>query len=285
MTEQKKREYIRNSCLYQEELDNFFELPEEEQKKLIKRAEERITELEPNESKLAQEVGADTLAIAFTDEIDDLDESRINDFYLQRAKWYFDSKRFFEKPEAEELLKEYGVLPVDKEGKYITTGDYDYIGRNLIRRQFKDLSYSTEEKAEKLINQLWEDKTQFLTDERLRELSEARNGIGFKEFLFCEEYIKTGKVTKTCESLGIGRTTCYDYLKKEEVKKYLEERRKEIKEESDYLMKTGFNDCFTELHRLATKDSCIQDHDKIKAIDCYLRHYEQSIYKDNQQIS
>ena len=279
MTNEEKREYIRNSCLYQEELDNFFELSEEEQKKYIKEAEEKITQLEPNEYELAKEMGADTLAIAFYSELDELDESRINDFYMNRAKWYFDSKRFFDKPEAEELLKEYGVLPVGKNGEYLTSGDYDYIEGNIIERQFKDLSYSTRDKAKKLINQIWEDKTQFLTDERLQELSEARNGIEFKEFLFCEEYIKTGKVTKTCESLGIGRTTCYDYLKKDEVKKYLETRRNEIKEESDYLMKQGFNDCFSELHRLATKETCIQDHDRIKAIDCYLRHYEQSIYK------
>lgn len=279
MTKEEKREYIRNSCLYQEELDNFFELSEEEQKKYIKEAEEKITQLEPNEYELAKEMGADTLAIAFYSELDELNESRINDFYMNRAKWYFDSKRFFDKPEAEELLKEYGVLPVGKNGEYLTSGDYDYIEGNIIERQFKDLSYSTRDKAKKLINQIWEDKTQFLTDERLQELSEARNGIGFKEFLFCEEYIKTGKVTKTCESLGIGRTTCYDYLKKDEVKKYLETRRNEIKEESDYLMKQGFNDCFSELHRLATKETCIQDHDRIKAIDCYLRHYEQSIYK------
>lgn len=279
MTEE-QRIQIRNACLYDEELETFEEHSEEEQKAFIKRAEERINELEPTSKKLAQEMGTDLLAIAYYNELDSLDIEKIEDFYLYRSKWYYNAKRFFEKEESKSLIEEWGILPVDKEGEYITSGEYEYITRDIIESQFKNLSEPLQEEAEGLINLLWEDRTQFLTNDRLQELSKKRNGIGFKEFLFCEEYIKTGKITKTCESLGIGRTTCYDYLKKEEVKKYLEERKKEIKEESDNLMKTGFNDCFTELHNLITETVGIQDIDKIKAIDCYLRHYEQLFKKE-----
>lgn len=274
------KNYIISSCLYQEEIDSFNELSKQEQEKLKKRAKEIITEFDMFENKLIKEMGTDILAIAFTSELEDLDETTIYDFYSERGNWYFDSKRFFEKSESKELFEEYGVLPVDKKGEYLTIGDYNYISKNIIKRQFKNISSKTEEEAEKIMRELWEDRTQFLTDEKLRDLSKTKNGIGFKEFLFCEEYIKTGKVTKTCESLGIGRATCYDYLKKPEVKVYLEERKEEIKKESDNLLKKGFNDCFSELHRLVTEKSFIQDHDKIKAIDCYLRHYEQCINKE-----
>ena len=112
----------------------------------------------------------------------------------------------------------------------------------------------------------------------MKKESIKQNGIGFKEFLFCEEYIKQGKIVKVAESLGIGRTTCYDYLKKPEVKKYLDQRKKEIKQESDDLLKTGFNDCFSELHQIVTNEHTDRQ-TKIKAIDTYLKHYEQSLYK------
>ena len=55
-------------------------------------------------------------------------------------------------------------------------------------------------------------------------------------------------------------------------------RRKEIKQESDDLLKTGFNDCFSELHQIVTNEHTDRQ-TKIKAIDTYLKHYEQSLYK------
>ena len=73
----------------------------------------------------------------------------------------------------------------------------------------------------------------------------------------------------------------YEYLKKKEVQDYLQERREEIRKESDSLLQTGFFKCFEELHNIIEKQYN-SDCDRIKAIDCYLRHYEQAIYKQNE---
>ena len=165
--------------------------------------------------------------------------------------------------------------------------EYYYIDNNDLFELLKNEGFitdneSTDREIKDIIYKLWEDQTKMITNKTLNEYSIKRNGLSFRKFLFCEEYIKTGRITDTSDTLGIGRTTCYEYLKDKEVQEYLDSRRKEIKEESDRLFKEGFMDCFQELHDLITNKSYIQDHDKIKAIDCYLRHYENTISKETE---
>lgn len=278
MTDKEKELACIYYSLYQEEIDYFYSLDEKEQEEIIETARKQIEALEEPEKKLAKYMGIEMLAIFYCYDLrsDPINEKNVNDLYNDRKQWIEEAKRFFNKPEAEEIFKKYGIQETYQSGDYKTEEEF-------LSNVFKEEGFELEEpnKFKAILCKLWKNGKQFPTEKILDEESKKQNGIGFKEFLFCEEYIKTGKVTKTCESLGIGRTTCYDYLKKEEVKKYLEERRKEIKNESDDLLKTGFFDCFQELHKLAMKETYIEERDRIKAIDCYLRHYEQSIYKQN----
>lgn len=282
MTDKEKELACIYYSLYQEEIDNFYSLDEKEQEEIIEATKKQIEALEEPEKKLAKYMGIEMLAIVYYLDLrdDPINEQNVNDLYNDRKQWIEEGRRFFNKPEAEEIFKKYGIQETYQSGEYKTE-------RQFIKNAFKEEGFkiSSPEKFEDILCKLWENRKQFPSEKILDEQSKKENGIGFKEFLFCEEYLKTGKITKTCDSLGIGRTTCYDYLKKEEVKKYLEERRTEIKNESDDLLKTGFFDCFQELHKLVTKEEYIENHDRIKAIDCYLRHYEQSIYKQNNEIS
>ncbi len=134
-------------------------------------------------------------------------------------------------------------------------------------------NYTFKRWIEKLIYQLWENQKQPLTSSQLNETSKKQNGLNFKKYIFCEEYLKTGRITKTCEVLNIGRTTGHRYLLDEEVQKYLKERRQEIKQESDELLQSGFKDCFSKLLDM-TNDDTTTDSDKVKAIDTFLKHYE-----------
>lgn len=120
--------------------------------------------------------------------------------------------------------------------------------------------------------QLWENQHKPLTSESLNDYSIKREGLPFKKYLFCEEYMKSGNITKTCESLCIGRTTGQRYLNDEEVKKYIQERREQMKSENETRMKEGFHKCFNKLLEI-TEESGHQDSDRIKAIDTFLKHY------------
>lgn len=277
MTEEQKDLQCTYNALYQEEIDYFYSLSEERQKELLKATEEQIEQLEPCEKELAKKMGALLLAIRFCEDLleDPINEKNINDTYIDRYKYIEEARRFFEKENSEDLFQKYGIIDTYESG--------DFKQEEVIDLSFEDSGFkvNTDEKRFKHIFQdLWQNHKQFPSEQVMNDESIKRNGIGFKQFLFCEEYIKQGKITKTAESLGIGRTTCYDYLKQDEVKQYLETRRKEIKQESDDLLKTGFFDCFNELHQIVTKDTPRQD--KLKAIDIYLKHYEQSIYKTNE---
>lgn len=281
MTDSKKKECIISNGLYQEEIDSFYELPKEKQKELIEATEKQIEELEPNEKEIAKKLGSLFLAIVYQSDLleDPINEGNINKIYEDRIEWIEQAERFFKREDSEELYKKYGVLDTYANGE-LKIDDY------LLETIFRESGFTIREDKEKfkeIIKNVLkdEDKLKFPSEEVLKENSIKQNGIGFKEFLFCEEYIKQGRITKVAKQLGIGRTTCYDYLKKDEVKQYLTDRRKEIKNESDNLLKSGFFDCFQELHSLITDKSYIQDSDKIRAIDTYLRHYETSINKEN----
>lgn len=133
-------------------------------------------------------------------------------------------------------------------------------------------NYKLKKSIQKIMFQLWENQHKPLTSESLNDYSIKREGLPFKKYLFCEEYMKSGNITKTCESLCIGRTTGQRYLNDEEVKKYIQERREQMKSENETRMKEGFHKCFNKLLEI-TEESGHQDSDRIKAIDTFLKHY------------
>lgn len=144
-------------------------------------------------------------------------------------------------------------------------------------------NYRLKNYIEKLIFQLWENQHKPLTNKSLNEYSVKREGLPFKKYLFCEEYLKSGNIKRTCESLCIGRTTGQRYLKDEEVKKYIEERRQEMQKENEERMKEGYHKCFNKLLEI-TEESGHHDSERIKAIDIFLKHYEFILKPKNDSI-
>lgn len=186
-------------------------------------------------------------------------------------------RNFFEDKDAFIILLLYGLVDKDSEGNYeindnIVTGLAKENGFNIIDDDKK-------EEIEQIISTIWEDKSEIITPETLDDYSKKRNGIDFKYFVFCEEYIKNGRITDVAKKLNIGRRTCYDYLQKKEVQAYLKERQDEIKEENTQLMKQRYNECFDELFKMTRESYPIMNTDRIKAIDTFLKHYENIILK------
>ena len=93
-----------------------------------------------------------------------------------------------------------------------------------------------------------------------------------QHFIFCEEYLKRGKIKPTCEHLGISRNTAYTWLKDKKVQEYLTSRQDEIKEETNNTFLNTYRECFNVLNEMIT-DNNLYDSDKIKAIDTFLKHY------------
>jgi hypothetical protein len=176
--------------------------------------------------------------------------------------------------EKKEILETYDEIIVPYEDEYYITEDE--VKTLLLKSGFQIDDRDQVRDIKKRLERLWKDKSEMLVPSVLEKDSKEWEGISFKKFLFCEEYIKTGKVKATCESLGIGRTTAFEYLKDKEVQEYLQERKKEIKEESEKLFEQGLNEAFEELLKIIKEDSkqeCVLNR-KVKAIDTYLRHYE-----------
>lgn len=207
------------------------------------------------------------------------DEAVIDRIY-ELAQDYDHINNFFKDKDAYTILNLYGVVDKDDNGFY-------QLNDNIVNRIIQENDYYIEsedkqEEIKKLIFSNWENQKEIITPEKLDKYSEKRNGINFKYFLFCEEYIKSGKMTDVAKKLGIGRRTCYDYLQKKEVKQYLQERQEEIKEENTNLMKQRFNECFDTLYDMGVKNKdnpYTADSIKIKAIDIFLKHYENSVLK------
>lgn len=129
------------------------------------------------------------------------------------------------------------------------------------------------EAFKKVIEPLYDDRKQLPNNDLINKASEERNGINLKHFIFCEEYIKRGKIKPTCEYLGISRNTAYLWLKDENVQRYLKDRQDEIKRETDDTFLDTYRECFNELNSMVKSDY-MQNSDKIKAIDVFLKHYE-----------
>lgn len=196
------------------------------------------------------------------------------------ASDYDHINNFFRDKDAFTILHLYGIVEKDDNGEYIINDD-------IVKQIIKENGYNIEDKDDTanikdLIKDTWENKKEIITTDKLNEYSEKRNGINFKYFVFCEEYIKTGKITEVAKKLNIGRRTCYDYLEKKEVKDYLKERQKEIREENTELMKQRFNKCFDTLFDMGVEHKqYVRDDIQVKAIDTFLKHYENSVLRQN----
>ena len=122
------------------------------------------------------------------------------------------------------------------------------------------------------ISLTWENKKEILNPNDINDISEKQNGINFKEFIFCEEYLKRGKIKPTCEHLGISRNTAYLWLKDKKVQEYLKNRQDEIKRETDDTFIQTYRASFNQLNKMINSTG-IDTTDKIKAIDVFLKHY------------
>ena len=198
--------------------------------------------------------------------IEDLDYNAL----LERYKWYNEGVKFFEDENAFNILDEYGVI-VEKDDEGFYKLNDTIVNKILSENGF----YITKDKEDikNVIYDTWENQKELLTNANINKSSEERNGLNFKHFIFCEEYIKRGKIKPTCDYLGISRNTAYLWLKDDKVQRYLKERQDEIKQDTDNTFKQTYNECFNQLNNMINS-TFIQNDDKIKAISTFLKHYE-----------
>lgn len=130
-----------------------------------------------------------------------------------------------------------------------------------------------EDTFKKVVALLYGNREQLPDNDLINKASEEQNGINLKHFIFCEEYIKRGKIKPTCEYLRISRNTAYLWLKDEKVQQYLKDRQDEIKRETDDTFMQTYRESFNELNKMI-KSNYMENADKIKAIDVFLKHYE-----------
>lgn len=189
---------------------------------------------------------------------------------------YIQGLNFLDKDnkEKKEILETYEriIFPSDSE-YYLTRDEVEDL---LLKSGFQIDDRDKIDDIKDQLSKLWKDKSKMLVPSVLEKDSKEWQGIPFKKLLFCEEYIKTGKVKTTCESLGIGRTTAFEYLKDKEVQEYLQERKEEMRKESEEIFKQGINTSFEELLKIIQdihKDDDTLNR-KVRAIDTYLKHYE-----------
>lgn len=170
-----------------------------------------------------------------------------------------------------EIWELYGdIIPRDDDGYY-------QLNDAIVNRVMENNDFYITEKEDKdhlkdEIFNTWENQDEILTQDSLNTYSEKRNGINFKHFIFCEEYLKRGKIKPTCEHLGISRNTAYTWLKDNKVQEYLKSRQDEIKQETDNIFANTYMACFSELDDII-KGSYSDNNDKLRAIDVFLKHY------------
>lgn len=194
-----------------------------------------------------------------SDELNDLatEYDNINNFFREQGDNAF------------KVYDKYGII-TQKNGTY----SLDDVIMKIAKDNDITLDKTEQEDAfKKVISDLYDDRTQLPNNNLINKASEEQNGINLKHFIFCEEYIKRGKIKPTCEYLGISRNTAYLWLKDESVQRYLKDRQDEIKRETDDTFLDTYRECFNELHDMVKSDY-MQNSDKIKAIDVFLKHYE-----------
>lgn len=284
--EYKKEQFFIDNMFYCEEIDAYYTENENEIQENIKAIKENILDLDASEIVTS----VDTLLnhnyflhiIAHV--VTAKDGGELNTGYLNRLISDYDKINTFFNKEGDNAFKIIDLYNAVIEKGY---NDEYILNDEIVEKLIKDNGFnieSTEKKDElkELIKETWENKKEIITPDKLNEYSEKRNGINFKYFVFCEEYIKTGKITDVAKKLNIGRSTCYDYLNKKEVKEYLKERQNEIKEENTALMKQRFNECFDTLYSMGVANTkYIDDNTQLKAIDIFLKHYENSVLRQN----
>lgn len=194
-----------------------------------------------------------------SDELNDLatEYANINNFFREQGDNAF------------KVYDKYGII-TKKNGTY----SLDDVIMKIAKDNDITLDKTEQDDAfKKVISNLYDDRTQLPNNNLINKVSEEQNGINLKHFIFCEEYIKRGKIKPTCEYLGISRNTAYLWLKDESVQRYLKDRQDEIKRETDGTFLDTYRECFNELHDMVKSDY-MQNSDKIKAIDVFLKHYE-----------
>ena len=122
---------------------------------------------------------------------------------------------------------------------------------------------------------LWKDQSKETNGKELDKQCKEDNGLSLKQFLFCEDYLKTGNVQRTCSNLGIGRTTAFNYLKEPSIEEYLKERRLTIRKETDEMISSNYQKAMEGLSSLMENTG--NEEIQIKAIDTFLKYFNKSI--------
>ena len=275
--EQIKKQAFLNNMFYDVEFNNYTE-DEEIIKERIEKLKDSIERLDatqiiaPVDRLLSSDYFLRLLAHNITSE----NGNELNENFLNRLiEWHDDVNNFFnsEGDNAFKILELYDGQIVKKNSDgYYTLDD------TIVNKVIKDSGFYVSDETEKkdiknAIFDTWENQKEILTNDSINEYSEKRNGINFKHFIFCEEYIKTGKVKTTCDNLGISRNTAYLWLKDEKVQEYLKDRQDEIKRETDDTFIQTYRASFNELNKMIN-GRYLKYTDKIKAIDVFLKHYE-----------
>ena len=211
------------------------------------------------------------LAHCIKDVNQDLGEDRLNDLIREYNK----INDFINNNEDyDNILFLYGdIVNKDSNGFYYVN---DAVLNKVIAKNDLNIELATDDdfiNVKQLISDTWENKKEILDPSKINELSEQQHGINFKQFIFCEEYLKRGKIKPTCDFIGISRNTAYLWLDDTKVQTYLKHRQDEIKRETDDTFIQTYRVSFNELNKMISSRS-IDTPDKIKAIDTFLKHYE-----------
>lgn len=208
------------------------------------------------------------LAHCIKDTTRDLDEDRLNKLIgnYNRINDFINSD-----DNHDDIIGFYGdIVNKNDNGFYMVN---DAIANKILKDNNLDVSNNEVfDDIKDEISLTWENKKDILDPSEINNISEQQNGINFKQFIFCEEYLKRGKIKPTCERLGISRNTANIWLKDEKVQAYLKERQDEIKRETDDTFLQTYRESFNELNSMITSQN-IDTTDKIKAIDVFLKHY------------
>ncbi len=272
-----KTQIYLNNMFYQEWLDDKSYTEDEEIiKGRIKPLKDRVISLDIDEQLKENILNSDYFLslLAHVDFVNnnnpelDLTNTELNDL----ATEYDKINNFFREngDEAFNVYDKYGIVTKNSYGTY----NLDDVIMTLAQDNDIVLDNEEQEKAFKnVIYNLYDDRTKLPNNDLINKASEEQNGINLKHFIFCEEYIKRGKIKPTCEFLGISRNTAYLWLKDEKVQAYLKDRQDEIKRETDDTFIQTYRASFDELNKMI-KSNYMQNSDKIKAIDTFLKHYE-----------
>ena len=272
-----KTQIYLNNMFYQEWLDDKSYTEDEEIiKGRIKPLKDRVISLDIDEQLKENILNSDYFLslLAHVDFVNnnnpelDLTNTELNDL----ATEYDKVNNFFREngDEAFNVYDKYGIVTKNSYGTY----NLDDVIMEIAKDNDIVLDNEEQEKAFKnVIYNLYDDRTQLPNNDLINKASEEQNGINLKHFIFCEEYIKRGKIKPTCEFLGISRNTAYLWLKDEKVQAYLKDRQDEIKRETDDTFIQTYRASFDELNKMI-KSNYMQNSDKIKAIDTFLKHYE-----------